>query len=79
MLALIDAMHTGSTYGSVDRLISLQVTVLTKTVMGLAKGHTRNATCNGAEADRAEAAKEAVLPRLRCLGGLGVDVLAGTG
>lgn len=72
-------MHTGSTYGGVDGLISFQVTILTKTVMGLAEGHAGNTACNGAEADRAEAAKEAVLPRLRCLWGLGVDVLAGMG
>lgn len=79
VLAIIDMMHTGSTYGGVDGLISLEATILTKTVVGLAEGHAGNATCNSAEADRAEAAKEAVLPRLRRLGGLGVDVLAGTG
>jgi hypothetical protein len=72
-------MYKVSTYGGVDGLISFQATILTKTVMGLAKGHAGNATCNSAEANRAEAAKEAVLPRLRRLGGLGVDVLAGTG
>lgn len=46
--------------------------------MGLAKGHTRDAAGDRAEADGAEAAKEAVLPRLRRLGRLGVDMLART-
>jgi hypothetical protein len=79
VLVPTDALYKGSTYGGVDGLISLEVTVLTKSVVGLAEGHAGNAACNGAEADRAEAAKEAVLPRLRRLGGLGVDMLAGTG
>lgn len=47
--------------------------------MGLAKGHARDAAGDRAKADRAEAAEEAVLPRLRRLGRLGVDMLAGTG
>lgn len=49
----------------VDGLVSLKVTVLSETVMGLAKGHTRDAAGDRAKADGAEAAKEAVLPRLR--------------
>lgn len=47
--------------------------------MGLAKGHARDAAGDGAQADGAEAAEEAVLPRLRRLGRLGVDMLARTG
>lgn len=48
-------------------------------MMCLSKGHTRNAARYSAEIDRAETSKEAVLPGLGCGGGLGVDVLLGTG
>lgn len=47
--------------------------------MCLAKGHARNAAGDGAKAYGAKATEEAVLPRLRRLGRLGVDMLAGTG
>ena len=48
-------------------------------MMCLSKGHARNAACDSTEIDRAETSKEAVLPGLGCRGGLGVNVLLGTG
>jgi hypothetical protein len=72
-------MVLGNTYRSVDGLVTLKVTVLSETVMCLAKGHARNAAGDGTKTDGAEAAEEAVLPRLGRLWRLGVDMLARTG
>ena len=47
--------------------------------MSLSKGDARNTACYSAEINGAETSKEAVLPRLRCGGGFGVDVFLGTG
>lgn len=67
------------TYRSINRFITLKVPTLSKSVMRLSKGHARNATCYSTKINRAETSKETVLPGLRCRGGLGVDVLLGTG
>ena len=50
-----------------------------ETVVRLAEGDAGDAVADQAEVDGAEAAEEAVVPRLRVLGRLGVDVLAGPG
>jgi hypothetical protein len=67
------------TYRGVDGLIASKVTALAKTVMSLAEGDARKAPGDQASVDGAAAAEEGVVPRLRSLRGLGVDVLAGTG
>ena len=63
------------TYRSVDRFITLKVPTLSQPMMRLSKSHARNAACYSTEINRAETSKEAVLPGLRCGGGLGVGVL----
>lgn len=69
-----------STYRSIDRFIALQAAVFPKTVMGLAKRHARDAASYSAKVNRAEAAEEAIMPRLGSLGmRLGVDVFTRTG
>jgi len=67
------------TYRSINRLITLKIPTLSQTMMCLSKCHAGDTACYSTEIDRAETAKEAVLPGLRCRGGLGVDVLFGTG
>jgi hypothetical protein len=64
---------------SVDRLIALEGTVLSETVVGLAEGNARNAASDQAGVDRAEALEEAGVPRLGLGRRLLVDVLAGAG
>ena len=66
-------------YRGVDGLVAVHVGRLVKTMVGLAEGHAGNAVGDQAEVDGVKAAEEAVVPRLRALGRLGVDMLAGLG
>jgi len=65
--------------GGVDGLVTLHVGRLVKTMMSLAKGNARNAVGHEADIDGVEAAEEAIVPRLRVFGRLGVDMLARLG
>jgi len=72
-------MDEGKTYRGVDGLEALEVGVLAQPVVGAAEDDAGKAPAKKAGVDGREAAKERVEPRLRALGRLGVDVLAGAG
>lgn len=68
-----------STYRSVDRLVSIEIGVLSETVVRLTEGNARNAASDQASIDRGEAGPEGREPALGVIAGARLDVLTGPG